>query len=168
MFLIGVRRLPKRVGILGFVSLLMISLSAHAFTNSQAGRNNPDNRESVAMAVDGLVSAWNQHDAEAIAGLFLPDAVLVMPTGNVAKSRSGIRQKLLDQWSGKLKDTTLSHAVEHVAVLDGDTAVVKGRYRLNGLKVFGFERSPEGAFVFRHKKQQGRWMISKAELARDS
>lgn len=67
-----------------------------------------------------------------------------------------------------MKDTTLSHAVEHVAVLDGDTAVVKGRYRLNGLKVFGFERSPEGAFVFRHKKQQGRWMISKAELARDS
>jgi len=168
MFLVDVPRLRKRLGLLGIVSLLLVMLPANAFTNPQAIRKNPDNRQSIAMAVDGLVSAWNQHDAEAIAGLFLPDAVLVMPTGNVAKSRSGIRRKLLDEWRGKLRDTTLSHTVEDVAVLDGDTAVVKGRYRLNGLKVFGFDRSPEGAFVFRQKKQHGHWMISIAELGRDN
>lgn len=167
MFLVDVRRLRKRIGLLGIVSLVVM-LPANAFNNPQAVRKDPDNRQSIAMAVHDLVSAWNQHDAEAIAGLFLPDAVLVMPTGNVAKSRSGIRRKLLDEWSGKLRDTTLSHTVEDVAVLDGDTAVVKGRYRLNGLKVFGFDRSPEGAFVFRHKKQQGHWMISIAELGRDN
>lgn len=168
MFLPDVRRFRKRIGMVGLISVLLVSLSAHAFTTSLPGGKNPDNRESVAMAVDGLVLAWNQYDAEAIAGLFLPDAILVMPTGNVAKTRAGIRRKLLDEWSGKLKNTTLSHAVKEVAVLSGDTAVVKGRYRLNGVKVFGFEQSPEGPFVFRHKKRQGRWMISKAELARDS
>jgi hypothetical protein len=62
---------------------LVSAVPANAFNNPQPVRKDPDNRQSIAMAVHDLVSAWNQHDAEAIAGLFLPDAVLVMPTGSV-------------------------------------------------------------------------------------
>ena len=102
-----------------------------------------------------------------IVGLFLPDAVLVMPTGKIARTRSGIRERLIDEWNGKLKDTRLSHAVEAVSLEGNDTAVVKGKYRLEGVKVLGFEKAPEGSFVFNHKKAQGRWMIAKAELQRN-
>ena len=158
----------RRMGILGLILFLLIPLSAKAVTTTEAGRKNPDNRELLAKAVEGLVSAWNANDAETIARLFLPNAVLIMPSGNIARSRSGIRARLLDEWRGKLKDTTLIHALENVAVLDSDTAVVKGKYRLNGVKILGFEKAPEGSFVIRHKKQQGRWMIAKAELLRDS
>ena len=90
-----------------------------------------------------------------------------MPTGKIARTRSAIRQRLLEEWNGKLKDTTLTHVVEAVSLQGSDAAVVKGRYRLNGVKIMRFENAPEGSFIFRHKRQQGRWMILKAELLRD-
>jgi hypothetical protein len=49
---------------------LVSAVPANAFNNPQPVRKDPDNRQSIAMAVHDLVSAWNQHDAEAIAGLF--------------------------------------------------------------------------------------------------
>ncbi|MGH7795554.1 MAG: SgcJ/EcaC family oxidoreductase [Candidatus Binatia bacterium] len=115
--ILKVHRLRRSIGILGLILFLLIPLSAKAVITTEAGRKNPDNRELLAKAVEGLVSAWNANDAETIAGLFLPSAILVMPTGSIARSRSGIRERLLDEWRGKLKDTTLIHAVEDVAVL---------------------------------------------------
>ena len=57
---------------------------------------------------------------------------------------------------------------ESVSLEDNDTAVVKGRYRLKGVKILGFEKAPEGGFVFSHKKDQGGWMIETAELLRNA
>jgi hypothetical protein len=65
-----------------------------------------------------------------------------------------------------LKDSQLSYAVEDVSLLNNDIAVVTGKYRLSGVKVLGFDQAPEGPFIFRHKKQRGHWMISKAEILR--
>jgi len=45
---------------------------------------------------------------------------------------------------------------------------VKGKYRLEGVKILGFEKAPEGGFVFSHKKDQGRWIIETAELLRNA
>jgi len=58
-----------------------------------------------------LVPAWNRHDAEAIVGLFFPGAVLMMPTGKMARTRA-VFATVLDEWRGKLKATVLSHTVE--------------------------------------------------------
>ena len=157
----------RRFGILGLSIFLFVALSAKAIVSADLEKKNPDNRELIAHAVENLVSGWNKKDSEAIVGLFLPDAVLVMPTGKIARTRSGIRQRLLDEWNEKLKDTTLSHVAEAVSLQGSDAAIVKGRYRLNGVKILGFENAPEGSFIFRHKRQQGRWMILKAELLRD-
>jgi hypothetical protein len=44
--------------------------------------------------------------------------------------------------------------------------VVKGKYQLQGMKLLGMEKSPEGSFTFRQTKREGRWMISKAEVLR--
>ncbi len=139
-------------------------LWANAITSAEPVRKNPDNHESLSKIVESLQSAWNKNDADRIAELFLPDAILVLPT--VAQSRSEITQRVLAEWRGKLKDTQLSYAVEDVSLLNNDTAVVTGKYRLNGVKILGFDKAPEGPFVFRHKKQRGRWMISKAEIFR--
>lgn len=150
--------------IIGGLSLLFMGLSVELGVNAQTVKKNPDNRELLSIMAQRLVSAWNKQDSEMIVGLFLPDAVLVMPTGKIARTRSGIRERLIDEWNGKLKDTTLSHAVEAVSLESNATAMVKGKYRLEGVKVLGFEKAPEGSFVFNHKKAQGRWMIAKAEL----
>jgi uncharacterized protein (TIGR02246 family) len=155
-----------RITMIAITICLSMAPAAKAGASGAGDRKNPDNRQLLSNA-ESLVSAWNQNDAEMIVELFLPDAVLITPTGKIARSRSAIRQRLILEWNGHLKGTKLSHAVKSVSLLGTDTAVVQGRYRLNGVKILGFEKSPEGSFIFHHKKQEGRWMISQAELFRD-
>ena len=133
---------------------------------ADTSRKNPDERQLLSKMVESLVSAWNKNDADTMAKFFLPDAVLVTPTGTVVRSRSGIKKRIIDERQGKLKDTILTHAVESVSFPNNDTAVVKGKYQLQGMKLLGMEKSPEGSFTFRQTKREGRWMIAKAEVLR--
>jgi uncharacterized protein (TIGR02246 family) len=146
------------------IFFLLISGSAAADTSRPEDAVNSDDRSLLSKMVDNLISAWNKNDPEAIAKLFLPNGVLVTPTGSVIRSRSEIRKRINHERQGKLKDTTLTHAVKKISMLDNGTAVVEGVYQVKGMKILGVEASPEGTFVVRHKKQQGRWMISKAEI----
>ena len=147
------------------IVLLVCGASASAAA-ADTSRKKPDERQLLSKVVERLVAAWNKGDADAIAKLFLPDAVLVTPTGSVVRSRSGIRKRIIDERQGKLKDTILSHAIESVSFPSNDTAVIKGKYELQGMKLLGTEKSPEGTFIFRQRKYQGQWMISKAEVLR--
>jgi uncharacterized protein (TIGR02246 family) len=122
-----------------------------------------ENRE-LSRAVNTLVSAWNNRDAEKIANLFLSDAVLIMPTGKTTRSRSAIRERLLDEWSGKLKDSSLNHSLETVSLEGTNTAIVTGKYRLNGAQVLGMEKSPEGKFIFKYAKGKAGWLLAEAQL----
>jgi ketosteroid isomerase-like protein len=122
-------------------------LWANAITSAEPVRKTPDNPESLSKIVESLKSSWNKNDADRIAELFLPDAILVLPTGSVAQSRSEIRQRVSPN-GAVLKDTQLSYAVEDVSLLNNDTAVVTGKYRLNGVKILGFDKAPEGLLSF--------------------
>ena len=159
-------RVRRPVGILGVTLLLFLPLSEKPVGGADAGRQNPDNRKLISAAVENLVSAWNEKNSATIIKLFLPDAILVMPTGNETRSRASIRERLVAEWQGKLKDSKLSHSVEAIS-FQGNDAVVKGRYRLDGMSVLGVDTAPEGPFVLRHRKAQGRWMIAKAEILRN-
>jgi hypothetical protein len=88
-----------------------------------------------------------------------------MPTGSVLRSRSAIRKRIMDERQGKFKDTTLRHTVENVSI-SGGTAVIKGKYQLDGMSVLGIKASPEGSFTFRQNKRQGRWSVSRAEIGK--
>ena len=149
-------------------ALIVLPLSVETVGSAATERkNHPDNRRLVAGAVNNFVAAWNKKNSDSITGLFLNDAVLVMPTGNVTKSRAKIRERLISEWQGKLKDSRLSHAVEDIS-FQGSEAIVKGRYRLDGVSILGFETAPEGPFVLHQRRQQGRWLIAKAEILRDT
>ena len=158
-------RSRRPLGILGLIFFIFLPLSEKLVGGAHAGRQNPDDRKLISASVEHLVSAWNEKDSDMIAKLFLPDAVLVMPTGTVTRSRNSIRQRLIAEWRGKLKDSRLNHLVEAIS-LQGSDAVVKGTYRLEGMSILGVDAAPEGPFVLRHRKQQGRWMIAKAEILR--
>jgi uncharacterized protein (TIGR02246 family) len=150
--------------------VLVIVLSVSGLSLLTAGADtsgkNPDERQLLSKMVESLVSAWNKNDADTMAKFFLPDAVLVTPTGAVVRSRSAIKKRIIDERQGKLKDSTLTHAVESVSFPNNNTAVVKGKYQVQGMKLLGMEKSPEGSFTFRQTKRQGRWMIAKAEVLR--
>ena len=135
---------------------------------TKAERGKLDERKLALAVLDNLVKAWNKNDTEAIAKFFLTDAVLVLPTGSAIRSRSAIRKRIMDERRGRLKDTVLHHTVEDVSLDGANTAVVKGKYQLKGMKLLGIKTSPEGSFVLRQRKQGEPWMISRAELTRNN
>jgi hypothetical protein len=51
-----------------------------------------------------------------------------------------------------------------VSFPDANTALVRGKYVLDGMKVMGIKTSPSGSYVLRQKRQQGQWLIEKAEV----
>jgi uncharacterized protein (TIGR02246 family) len=147
---------------------LLGSIAEHTGSADAGSAANRNAEEQAARKVIATVAmAWNKNDVESIARLFVTDAVLITPTGSVIRSRSAIRQRIIDERNGKLKDTTLHGTVEDVSLPDSTTAVVKGKYQIKGMKILGMEKSPEGPFVLHQKKLQGRWMIAKADLTRN-
>ena len=114
--------------------------------------------------VKKLVRTWNQGKVENIARLFAADGTLIIPTGTSIQSRSEIEKMIAEK--GLLKETTLSNTVDEIARPDAETAIVKGTYQLEGIKILGFSTSTTGFYVLRQIKQEGRWLISRAEVNR--
>lgn len=146
----------------------VISLPGHGATDTldPLANKNINEQKTLAQIVETVTNAWNKNEPDTIAGLFLPDAILIMPTGSVVKSRSAIRKRLIDERNGKLKDTTLENRIAGITFPNNQAAIVRGDYQLRGMKILGVETSPAGKFVFHQKKHQGRWMIAKAEILR--
>jgi uncharacterized protein (TIGR02246 family) len=126
----------------------------------------PKTDEAPESTVKQLVQAWNAGDADKIAELFLSDGVLRLPTGSEIKSRDEIKNTIAKHHDGMLKDTKLKNSIDGVST-DGDKAVVKGNYQLEGIKVLGFSTSSAGTYEFHGTKRDGRWLIAKAEVTRE-
>jgi uncharacterized protein (TIGR02246 family) len=111
-----------------------------------------------------FVRAWNQRNSKEIADLFTADAILTMPNGSEIQSKSEIEKEIAEKRDGLLSETTLSNAVDEVSQIDANTAVVKGRYQVTGIKILGFNTEATGTFILRQLNRQGKWLISKAEI----
>jgi uncharacterized protein (TIGR02246 family) len=133
----------------------------------QVWESRAGNDDAPETTVKDLVQAWNQGDADKIAALFLPDGVLRLPTGSEIKSREEIKNTITQHHNGMLRETTLTNNVNGVSTTNGDHAVVKGTYQLDGIKVLGFSTSSRGTYEFFGTKRDGRWLIAKAEVTRE-
>lgn len=114
--------------------------------------------------VQQLVETWNRGKSEEIAGLFMPDGTLVIPTGSEIQTRDQIQKTISEKRAGVLKETTLSNTVDQVNRPDENTALVRGTYKLEGIKVLGVSTSSSGSYKIRQVKRDGRWYISRAEV----
>jgi uncharacterized protein (TIGR02246 family) len=114
--------------------------------------------------VKDLVRKWNQGDAEDIAGLFVSDGTLIIPSGSQIHSRDEIKKTISEKRAGALKATTLTNTVDEVSRPDPETAIVRGTYRIEGIKILGFNTSAAGSYRVRQVRQNGRWLIAKAEV----
>ena len=122
--------------------------------------------EAPESTVKQLVQAWNHGDADKIAQLFLPDGVLRLPTGSEIKSREEIKNTIAKHHDGMLKETKLTNSIEGIST-DGNNAIVKGNYHLDGIKMLGFSTDSTGSYEFHGTKRDGRWLIAKAEVTRE-
>jgi uncharacterized protein (TIGR02246 family) len=111
-----------------------------------------------------FVRAWNQGNSKEIAELFTADAILTMPNGSEIQSKSEIEKEITEKRDGLLSETTLSNAVDEVSQIDVNTAVVKGRYQVTGIKILGLSTEATGTFILRQLNREGKWLISKAEI----
>ena len=130
-------------------------------------RTAPPDQKSSSLpdkTVKELVHAWNQGRTKDIAKMFASDGVLIIPAGSQIKSSAEIEKTILERRAGILKDTTLSNTVENVSQSDENRATVKGTYRLEGIKILGLSKSASGSYILHQVRQQGRWLISRAEL----
>ena len=116
--------------------------------------------------VKELVRTWNQGKVESIARFFAANGTLIIPTGTSIQSRSEIEKTIAEKRSGLLKETTLSNTVTEITRPDAETAIVTGTYQLEGIKILGFNTSATGSYVLRQIKEEGRWLISRAEVNR--
>ena len=114
--------------------------------------------------VKDLVRAWNQGRTNEIAKMFASDGVLIIPAGSQIQSSAEIEKTIQERRAGILKDTTLSNTVENVSQSDENRATVKGTYQLEGIKILGISKSASGSYILHQVRQQGRWLISRAEL----
>jgi hypothetical protein len=87
-----------------------------------------------------------------------------MPNGSEIQSKSEIEKEIAEKRDGLLSETTLSNAVDEVLQIDANTAVVKGRYQVTGIKILGFNTEATGTFILRQLNREGKWLISKAEI----
>jgi len=111
-----------------------------------------------------LSQAWNQGSSLEIASLFTSDGELTIPNGSTIRSKAEIEKTLDEKRSGLLSNTTLNSEVDEVSQLDAQTAIVRGRYQLDGIKILGFNKAASGTFVLRQLKNGRQWLISKAEI----
>lgn len=135
---------------------------------NREGKGREAGGEEPELTAKRLSQAWNQGSSQEIASLFTADGELIIPNGSIIRSKPEIEKILKEKRSGLLNDTTLKSTVEEVSQPDAETAVVRGRYHLDGISILGFNKSSSGTFVLRQLKNGRGWLIAKAELKGDS
>lgn len=150
----------------GFIGFLLFCFTVAIPGSTLSKPDTPANdKDAVKQCVEHIAAAWNQEDIETLANVFSQNGVLVTPTGATVRTRDGIKKRILKEREGRLAGTSLRNIVERISFVDRDTAVVRGKYHLDGMSlVMGLKSSAQGSFVLRQKKQGNKWMISRAQI----
>lgn len=137
----------------------------HAASERQDIEESADQRV-VEEVVRQFVQAWNRDDAEALSLLFTPNGRLTSPRGSTARGRREIRELLMHEHQEIFIGTSLSKTIQTITFPNVDNALVKGKFKLSGLKVFlGFTTAVNGTFTLRLVREAN-WLIEDAHISR--
>jgi uncharacterized protein (TIGR02246 family) len=103
------------------------------------------------------VAAYNNHDAEALAQMWSPDAVYMDPTtGQAAVGRAEI-EKLFTETLANLKDAKLDVNVESIDFVSPNVAIENGRVRI----IRPNEEPEETFYSAVNVKRDGKWLLDR-------
>jgi uncharacterized protein (TIGR02246 family) len=111
--------------------------------------------------LDRFMRAWSASDANAIAGLFAPDADFVSPHGIKASGREAITAFYAAAFARGYRGSRGTGEVAAVRMIAPDLALVDGRWQIEGAKTdAGADRPPERGILVAllHRSGQG-WEI---------
>jgi uncharacterized protein (TIGR02246 family) len=117
------------------------------------------------VLVDGLVRAWNVHDAKAFAALFAEDADFVNVAGTLWKGRAEIQAKHEAAHAARFKTSTLAATSTVVRRLGSDVAILHFRWELTGAVDAPGQASPPrpGVMQLVAARQADGWRIVAAQ-----
>jgi len=111
---------------------------------------------------DEYVVAWGNHDAAAIAGLWIEDGDSAGPDGRIVKGRQQIEQMHAEMHSGDFAPSTIALKVRAIRWIKPDVAVVDGEWEITGAKDFFGKALPamRGLYTQVVVKQGDRWLAA--------
>jgi uncharacterized protein (TIGR02246 family) len=112
-------------------------------------------RDELQRANDGWNSAFNSGNADAVAALYTPDAVVLPSNHAVVRGTSAIK----DFWNGLIAAGVKDHGIELIdAQSVGEIAYATGKWSANGLGEGGATQRYEGTVVTIFRSQgDGSW-----------
>jgi uncharacterized protein (TIGR02246 family) len=144
---------------LTFGVALGMTMNTLAMTQVPAPGIAAADREQVTAIVNGMETAWNEHDMRALADLFHEDGIWVLWTGQVWKGRTAIEVGHAEVHKTVFRNSVQRKRIEELTFVGRETAVVRSFDTLTG-----DERSPDK--VVRSRKllvvtrRDGIWKIA--------
>jgi uncharacterized protein (TIGR02246 family) len=147
-------------------TLAMWAVCAMVTGSVFAQESKPD-EAGISKLTSAFATAWGEHDAAAMAALWVPDGDLMNPMGREARGPSQIEQLFRDEHSTYMRGTTLSVKVLRARQLEPGLAVIDCEALLGGVK------TPDGKDVLplKHlifavvRKTEAGWRFVTARLS---
>jgi uncharacterized protein (TIGR02246 family) len=143
-----------RVSLIALVTVLSLGTAGFGKSTDSAA---------VADVVNGFATAWNHHDAKALANLYTPDADFVNVIGLWWHGRDEIRTEHQRMHEGRMKNTTLTSEVPVVRMVSPTVAIAHAKWELRGdTGAPGWKPSDvrRGILVHVLVKRDGVWRIT--------
>lgn len=116
---------------MGLSTLLMFALAG------AGGQGSPSEDDTaLRKAQDDFATAWNNHDAQAMAMGWAEDGDWIGPDGNVAQGRAAVENLLAEAHTGDSATSKIAIKVNSVRFLKPDVAVVDAECELTGMRDF--------------------------------
>jgi uncharacterized protein (TIGR02246 family) len=146
-----------------FVLMALSLLLIPASPTPQSGTS--DDEKAIREIESQWETAWNHHDASALAHLAAPDADFVNARGVWGKGREHLEKSQANQQKTNEKDSSWKTTEVDVRFISPDVAVVHVYWVLTGERnQDGVLKQPElGIFTRTDVKRDGRWMISASQ-----
>src|SRR3954449_7669944 len=113
----------------------------------------------VRSAMDGVIAAWANNDANAFVDFYTDDATLVTVEGIYCKGRESIRSQMTMLYAGVFKGSKVFDELEDIRFINDDVAVAItwNAILLGGLTELPPEETRRATWVL--SKHDGRWLV---------
>jgi uncharacterized protein (TIGR02246 family) len=126
----------------------------------QGNAKSPADEKAIRAIVDAFTKAFDKHDADAIAALFMPEGKMITEAGEVIEGRKAIAATFAEQFAESPK-STIKVFVDSIKFIGSDLAIEVGSTRVT----HGPGLEPElNRYTALHVKRDGKWWMA---LARD-
>lgn len=140
------------------LAVVVVTLFA-AVASMQTKRGTAADEAAIRKNEDARVTAWNKHDAKAVAATYAADADRITDSGYFS-GRPQIEKNYADSFNGLDKNSTLKIESDRVRFLTADVAVSDGERVITGRTAGTVEIHNTSIYV----KHNGEWMLSAQRL----